>query len=234
MISGAVPVDFRTQQAVADLQALARAASSETVTALANASPVPGAKGVLSALISQAGCRFNGPDAMALHPALTLAATLPDDDFDGFLLATAILIADRLQRGGGRDDLFWHWDAFRARYRAAPDRRRAAIFRGFEQLDAVGLVALFDKPEPRELARIRPDAVVAQLTDCSDPDAGLVLAALQDWRAVEDAAALWDRRGGGLVAARAQAMLAGFRHLYETQAQFAPQADAARLPYDAV
>lgn len=224
-------------QALADLQAAARMAPPHTVAALAGVSPVAGAEGVLNTLITEAGCRLDSPDALSLHPALTLAATLPDDDFDSFLLATVILVADRLQMGGGKDDLFWHWDAFRARYRTGPPRRRAAIFQGYLQLDRLGLVALFDKPEMHELAQKETDPVIAALTNSSDPDAGIVLAALADAGAVADAADTWERRGPDLAAARSGPMLAGFRHLYETQPSYAPFAAGnvetiTKLPFD--
>ncbi|PWK55537.1 hypothetical protein C8D95_107203, partial [Silicimonas algicola] len=43
-----------------------------------------------------------------------------------FIAATAILLTDRISEGGGTDDLYWNWEAFRdqgslaARLKAGP------------------------------------------------------------------------------------------------------------------
>lgn len=66
-----------------------------------------------------------------LHPCLLLAAAHPEADETAFEAATALLLADRILRGVGRDDLFWHWDAFAMHYRAADAPVRAALMQGF-------------------------------------------------------------------------------------------------------
>ncbi len=66
-----------------------------------------------------------------LHPCLMLAATHPEADELSFEAATALLLADRIAKGSGQDDLFWHWDAFALHYRAADAPIRAALMQGF-------------------------------------------------------------------------------------------------------
>ncbi|MEL6642596.1 MAG: hypothetical protein AAFQ79_01565 [Pseudomonadota bacterium] len=235
-MSGDVSVDFRTAQALADLQAAARAAPPDVVTALANGSPVAGAEGVLTRLIADSGCDLSGPGGQALYPALKLAATLPENGLDSFLLATIILVANGLKNGGDGDDLFWHWDAFRSRYREAEPPVRAAIYQGFRRLDELGQIDLFDKPQPQELCRYETGAVIADLTRSTDPDASALLAALAEDGSVAAATEVWERRGSRLVAERADAMLTGMRHVFESSASFAPAAkrgDAITvIPFD--
>lgn len=237
MISGEVSVDFRTAQALADLQAAAREAPPPIVAALAAGSPVAGAEGVLTKLITEHGCRLDGPDGQSLYPALKLAATLPEDGIDSFLLATVILLADRLQQGGGGDDLFWHWDAFRTRYREAEPPVRAAIYQGYLRLDELGLIALFDKPERDDLCRHDAGDVIADLTRSNDPDASAVLAALAEAGSVGAATEVWERRGARLVSEQAHAMLSGIRHVFESSVEFAPAAKSENaigpiIPFD--
>ncbi len=66
-----------------------------------------------------------------LHPCIMLAATHPEADELSFEAATALLLADRIAKGSGQDDLFWHWDAFALHYRAADAPIRAALMQGF-------------------------------------------------------------------------------------------------------
>ena len=77
---------------------------------------------------------FEMPRDEDMISAVLLAAALPDEDFRGFTVATALLLLDRLQNGGGRDDLYWNWDAFADHYRLAPDPQRAALMNGFRAL----------------------------------------------------------------------------------------------------
>jgi hypothetical protein len=101
----------------------------------------------LTRLIEKDGCRIGDPATQALLPSLTLAATLPDDDFEAFQVATALLLADRLQAGGGTDDMFWHWDAFQEHYLTAQPQVRAAILQGYAHANDLRLVSLVDPPE---------------------------------------------------------------------------------------
>ena len=48
--------------------------------------------------------------------SLTTAAAMPDEDFSRFVVATAILLLDRIQDGGGTDDLYWNFEAFREHF----------------------------------------------------------------------------------------------------------------------
>ena len=124
LTSGAV--DYRTFQAIHDLRWLAAGASPATLNRLSSGIPRDAAGLDPLQLVLAGGCRLTDELAQAAHQALVLAATLPEDDPDAFEAATAILLADRLQRGAGSDDLFWHWDAFQRHYDMMIAPKRAA------------------------------------------------------------------------------------------------------------
>lgn len=151
-------VDGRTLQVTHDLRCVARSAGPETLFRLAEGANTPSKHEDLARLIQTDGCRIADAATQALLPSLTLAATLPDDDFVAFQVATAILLADRLQEGLGADDLFWHWDAFQEHYLSADPHVRAAILQGYFHAHRQGFVALMDPPD---LATLTTDTLPA-------------------------------------------------------------------------
>lgn len=155
---------FRTLQAISDLRAVVRAAPGTTLTRLASGVDIPNADTLLRSLIFQDGCQFTSPDTLKLHQKLVLAAALPNDDFDAFQIATALLLADRLQRGLGSDDLYWHWDAFQEHYALSPAHIRASVMHGFRRMQIEGLVVLADPPRGSVLLTETREAVDSGLS----------------------------------------------------------------------
>lgn len=223
-------VPFRTLQAIFDLRSVARLSGQATRERIAAGTDSRSAAEDLTILIEAEGCRITRPQTQRLHQALVLAAALPNDDFDAFQIATAVLIADRLQRGLGKDDLFWHWDAFRDHYRIAPPHVRAALMNGFQRMEAEELVSLEEPPEPADLVTEKRAAVEAALA----PEAG------ESVRAIEAAVA-----GGetgpdfwllhclpNLGPATTPAIFRGIRHVIETRPNWEPWGDARFDPAD--
>ena len=132
---------FRTRQAVHDLR--------EVVHLNRNAVKRIGASGADSAMIEaivQNGARIPENKSRA-YSSILLAAAMPDEDFNGFIASTAILLADRLQNGGGEDDLFWNYEAFRDHYGLADAPVRAAIMNGFRVAHQSGRCMLPAEPD---------------------------------------------------------------------------------------
>ncbi|MEP2642813.1 hypothetical protein [Roseobacter sp.] len=146
MRHASVPISFQTLQVVADLQS----AVSLGYNALAGRLD-PGKKQLLRRIIFDQKCVLSVADCDGIHADLLLVAALPDKCTDGFMTATALLLADRLQGGAGRDDLFWNWDAFQKHYRDAPSPIRAAVMNGFRWAHATRRVNLETLPEGRDL-----------------------------------------------------------------------------------
>ncbi|MBT8455947.1 MAG: hypothetical protein HKO95_07585 [Rhodobacteraceae bacterium] len=224
-----VTVDFRTAQAVSDLRAVARRGTPATLERVTAGAPNKDAAGDLHRLIHDGGCRISNDLSESLHSALMLMATLPDDDLDGFVVATAVLLADRLQNGRGKDDLFWHWDAFRQHYALAPSDSRAAIMQGYLQANRLGLVALFDLPEEGDLIS-RPKASL--LKALALPPAGTtrgfrgviqeVLTGQAEMSISED---MWRDHWQEILSfpePQGTRLLLGLRHLYETNPDWSP------------
>lgn len=90
-------------------------------------------------------------DAAKLHGELMMVASMPDQDHPAFMVATIVLLADRLQHGAGEDDLFWNWDAFQDRYHEAPSPVRAALMNGFRCAHSMKRVNLDRPPAGRDL-----------------------------------------------------------------------------------
>ncbi len=141
-----VPISFQTLQVVADLQSVA----ANGFTALSDRVK-PEQKKALRRLIFDQRCVLSSADVDEVHADLLLIAALPDKAFDAFLAATALLLADRLQGGAGRDDLYWNWDAFHDHYRAAPSPVRAAVMNGFRWAHTTRRVNLEHVPEGADL-----------------------------------------------------------------------------------
>ena len=222
------PVPWRMLQAISDLRSVAEGASRATLARIVSVIPPAGdqrlAEETLRGLIRRGRCRITTDAEAALAPHLLLAATLPDDDVDAFARATAVLLADRLQRGRGEDDLYWHWDAFRPHYRLLEAPVRAAIFQGYAHAHRAGLVTLDVLPGPADLVTRAPMDVRALLEGAGEGEAGDVLrAALAPGGDDALAARLWERRGARLRLDPAAApALSAVRHLYERSARWQP------------
>lgn len=206
---------FRTRQAVHDLR--------EVVHLNRNAVKRIGASGADSAMIEaivQNGARIP-EDKTRAYSSILLAAAMPDEDFNGFVASTAILLADRLQNGGGQDDLFWNYEAFRDHYGLADAPVRAAIMNGFRIAYQSGRCTLPAEPDSYMcLTRGRQDVLnllrtegFAELEEAIESDVG-----------PETAGRLWTK-----VMDRELPMpaLAAYRYLYERPRSMTPS-DPAR------
>ena len=182
-----------------------------------------------------------------LHPCLLLAAAHPEADEASFEVATALLLADRIAHGAGRDDLYWHWDAFSLHYRAADAQVRTALMQGFaltmelgdlhpnlwptlDDLTTYDAAEITDglraalRSEPREPAlpghiATEPvaDDVQAMIQTC--------LAALTRGEGYSDLAQCWARLGHVITTwpvQRAAPVLAAFRWIYESDPDWDP------------
>ncbi len=236
--SDQVTVDFATHQAIADLVALARAARPDVVHRVAAGAPDGVGPNTLETLLRHRGCRMSNAEERALSRSLVLAAALPNDDPERFYFATAVLLADRLQHGGVEDDLYWHWDAFRGEYAAAPAPMRAAIMQGFYRAEKNARVQLDEAPTQAERATLPAEMVATALRNASPADAGLTEPLLLAVLGTDGAGALaghWADQGADILAlepVRRAPLLAGFRHLYETSDAFRPF-DGERFPLGA-
>lgn len=163
---------FFRAQTVADLIAVARAAPEGVFGRMAELVPTGATAQAFVDLAGAQGGRLPPDQAERLHPNLLLAATLPSEDFEGFVVASALLLADRLQSGAGTDDLFHHWDTLEERYRETSAPVRAALLRGFALCHALGQVALEGPPagtdlvtEPRAAALAALAALATSMTE---------------------------------------------------------------------
>ncbi|MGI1662305.1 hypothetical protein ACRDNQ_08690 [Palleronia sp. KMU-117] len=205
-------VGFRPLQASHDLVHLARQAPLSTLRRIAAGVPTADmaqddALRALAALVHQDRCRLVAGRTLPLHETLLLAATLPDEDFEAFVLATMILLADRLQGGAGPDDLYWHWDANAEHYLTAGPVERAAVLRGFHGLAEAGRLPAgsihLQATSGVDLGRVRPDLrAIAE----GAPDNVLSAIAAADYgdRAAEHLSALRD-----VIAAQGSVLLPG-------------------------
>lgn len=132
---------FRTRQSVQDLLEvvrLHRAAMFRQGTTGADHAEIEA--------IVAGGCVIP-PDGLRAYAHLLEAAAMPDDDFNSFVSATAVLIADRLQQGAGNDDLYWNFEAFEDHYLLADPPVRAALMNGFRIGARQGLLKLPRAPD---------------------------------------------------------------------------------------
>ena len=135
---------FRTRQAVSDLHDVVRF-HREAVERLGRS----GAESAVIADVVSAGNLVPALDTRAFVSILQ-AAAMPDDDFNGFVVGTALLLLDRLQDGAGSDDLYWNYEAFRDHYRLADPPVRAALMNGFRTAELRGRVRLPEHPRPAD------------------------------------------------------------------------------------
>jgi hypothetical protein len=159
-------IGFRPLQASHDLAHLAQMAPRAVLMRIAAGVPAAdmapeAARRAIVALVHKDACRLTPNGMLPLHETLLLAASMPDDDFEAFVVATMILLADRLQGGAGPDDLFWQWDAFAEHYLTAAPAQRAALILGFHGLADAGLLPASDihlRPVSGiDVARVRAD-----------------------------------------------------------------------------
>ncbi len=145
---------FRTRQAVRDLL--------EVVHTHRNAVDRLGATGTDRSEIleiTKSGCLIADTGSRAFSSIL-LAAAMPDEDFNSFIVATVILLADRLQGGAGQDDLYWNYDAFKDHYSLADPPIRAAVMNGFRLGHQLDFVKLPETPSPEScLTRQKSDVL---------------------------------------------------------------------------
>lgn len=146
MRHGPVSISFQMLQVVADLRSVAATGFTGVAERLK-----PAQQHMLRRVIFEQKCILSYADAEALHADLLLIAALPDKGFDGFMAATALLLADRLQDGAGTDDLRWNFQAFRDRYSNGSPPVRAAVMNGYRWAHIVRRVNLEDVPEGRNL-----------------------------------------------------------------------------------
>lgn len=232
-VSKSVAVCYRSLQAIHDLRVVAGHASERTLARLAAGLDGRASASDLRRLTGEVGCRLAPGLAAIAYPALLLAATLPNDDFEAFRASTAILIADRLQHGAGEDDLFWHWDAFQAHYRTLPDRDRAAILQGFMRLQADGRIMLHDPPSGDWIATETRSSVrraIRPILDTPNHElaglvARLVSQALDDPLAAPACAAAWEDHAVDICRLDPDvrtSLVRGIRHVYETRPSWQP------------
>ena len=147
---------FRTRQAVADLLEVVRL--HRNAVSRIGASNADAA--VLDAIVQNGGIF---PDEKPrCYASILLSAATPDEDFNGFIASTALLLSDRLQGGSGRDDLFWNYEAFKDHYLLADAPVRAALMNGFRTGRQTGRCMLSEEP-PSAACFTRPAQDVVQI-----------------------------------------------------------------------
>lgn len=195
---------FRTRQAVRDLNDAVRAHPS----AMQRLGTTGAEREAISRIIAN-GCVLTFPDHARAYSQILLAAAMPEDDFPGFVVATGILIASRLQFGAGEDDLYWNWDAFRDHYRLADPPIRAALMNGFRMMNDTGRVRLSDAPAEAECLTRQSEDVISMLETAGQFE---LSRSIGDGVSAEDAGRLWQMAASKRLNWQS---LSGFRYLYE-------------------
>ncbi len=205
---------FRTRQSVQDLLEVVRLHRD----AVYRLGMTPADRSEIEAIVSNS-CVIPDDHPRA-YTAILKAAAMPDEDFNAFVAATAILLADRLQFGGGEDNLYWNFDAFRDHYRLSDPPVRAALMNGFRTAHRAGRVHLRNEPDPLTcLTRSKFD--VMHMLDATQPNPLLEAIAMdatakvagQLWRHASERESTWSNR-------------VGFRYLYERSATMSPDQPA--------
>jgi len=220
-MSEAVPQDFRFRQALADLKFHSSCVPAATVWRIAamTAHPSP-------SLLRSLEWLFRGKapyTAITRQPtaeaALLLASALSDEDEESFRYATCLLLIGRLESTSRADNLFWRWPAVQAASAGAHAPLRAAIMCGFREAQRLGRVDFGRAPAPEDCMTRSPGQVAALLeAQAGVPEVDRLQAALAGDRSASDAGALWSDENGRLWRLpdpASQAVLAGYRHLYE-------------------
>ena len=228
---------FRTRQALHDLQHVVASAPAKAVKRLSEGSlagATTGSEHPVVQFLSDGTLRFKLPDDDDIYSTLLLAAVLPDHDFGAFVLATASLLADRLQQGDGRDDLFWNWDAFNQHYRLADPTDRAALLNAFRHADTIQSVKLGTVWSGADCTTQNASAVLEALYHADDPIADHLSTAIERGANIPGLTAHWQQFGHQTCRDAKSAILGGFRWLYEYDETFlsdwkCPQ-DVALIP----
>ncbi len=203
---------FRLRQSVSDLSA---SMQSIGLGAIARLSPTDDVRRTVARRVAGTP-RFSFPEDQHCYSDVLLAAAMPDEDFPAFVLATCLLLADRLLGGDGTDDLFWNWDAFAEHYQLADPPVRAAVLNGFRLADALGHVSMRDSvPEPGCYTR-SVKVVLAHLDNVGRHD---LAAAVIDGVTPEEAGHLWTLTQG---TSPGWVEMSAFRCLYERPQSISP------------
>ena len=149
---------FHMMQVLSDLRSAAISGFSDLADSIGNAS-----KPALRHVVFEHECALPADVAENLRGDLMMAAALPDKNHAAFITATIILVADRLQKGAGEDDLFWNWSAFHDRYREAAAPVRAALMNGFRCAHDMQLARLDNPPQGRDLRTYDEDDLIRLL-----------------------------------------------------------------------
>ncbi|MEL7345086.1 MAG: hypothetical protein AAFN59_09540 [Pseudomonadota bacterium] len=187
------------------------------------------------------GGKISGQNGDVIRETLLLAASLPDQDYDGFCAATALILADGLH-GGGDDNLYWHWDAFQAHYALAARPVRAALLQGYLTGAGIGRFSI-DQLPPRSVATSDPEHMILTslrtMLQTAAPDdkvrdmASAIVATLAGEQSVAHCANFWKEAAAPLLEsndARADVAVRGMRFLYELHAEFDPGFEAMLFP----
>lgn len=210
---------FRIRQALRDLTEAVRI-NHDAVLRLGTT----GAEKEAVVRIVEAGCRIDMPGDNRAFTQLLLAAAMPEDDYPAFVAATAILLTDRLRSGGGTDDLYWNWKAFRDHYRLADAPVRAALMNGFRMAEEMGLVTFDTGPDATDCLTSTSEDVLSMLQGSGLDE--LVLA-IETEAPADQAGALWTEADTGTLTWQA---LTGFRYLYERPVSMAPEHPESATP----
>ncbi|MEM7719492.1 MAG: hypothetical protein AAF222_09820 [Pseudomonadota bacterium] len=208
---------FRTRQVVADLLDVVRLHRNAVLRI-----GVSGAESAsIEAILDQGG---QIPEARRkVYSSILFAAAMPDDDFNSFVAATALLLADRLQGGAGNDNLYWNFDAFRDHFLIADAPVRAALMNGFRALHMTGQVSLPGPIDPATCFTRQEEDVYLILKSEQAESLSDILLAHPD---ANEAGALWEAQMGQ---SSRIAIRASFRYLFERPESIAPQAPEAAL-----
>ena len=225
-------IDFRRRQAIADLRHQTRILSAATVRRMVSGIGIRSSQA--SGLQKRLEWYFSGKVPLSnlrrdgvLFGAVLMASVLPEEDFEPFVAATALLLLERLVAEGGADDGFWNWRRLAPHYRLAPPSQRAAIMCGFREAGRLGRISLVERPDAEDClsaSRKKVLDALAPLAGNSPIVAGVATTILNDADA-RRAGALWTgshRALADLPEAERRAALAGFRHLYERPASMDP------------
>lgn len=202
---------FRARQAVRDLKEAARLHRD----AIASLGATGAETKALESLVD-GSCKLPSQDPHRLYSNILLSAALPEADFDAFIAATALLLANRIQGGAGEDDLYWNWEAFADHYCLAAPPVRAAVLNGFRFLHDFGFIRLKSRPSVHAcLTRLQQDVVAGLKAAGNEPFASII----SDDVPADVAGRLWDAQNGKELSLE---IGAGFRYLYERPQSMAP------------
>ncbi|MGR3514441.1 MAG: hypothetical protein ACU0GG_16915 [Paracoccaceae bacterium] len=202
---------FRTRQAVADLL--------EVVHLHRNAVPRIGASGAeVESLERIVQNRGRIPEKRARsYTSILLAAAMPDEDFNAFIAATALLLTDLLQDGTGSEDLYWNYEAFKDHYLLADAPVRAALMCAFRTALQTGKATLPDEPDESHCLTLVYATVLQVLRSENAED-------LVDWIENEPDQAVAGARWVDLSSAGVPfALSVAARYLYERPISIAPE-----------